>query len=227
MAKVQGRLKPGNDGNDHRDNMQNQPGRPTAAEIARRKSYVLAIATELFVMQGYADTSLAQIARKAGVATRTLYHHFGDKEDLFREVISARTSNPLSERLEIAGSENLFEILMGAARYVTDSAIQERAVDLMRLILAESRRFPELTRKVSDAALSHLQRNVTVIFTDIVASERAVDDDPSLSARLFIDLVLGYAPLRHYASWERELPSDDELAVKVRFFIAGRYPADH
>jgi len=34
--------------------------------------------------------TLADIAKQAGVATRTLYQHFGDKEAIFREVVYAR-----------------------------------------------------------------------------------------------------------------------------------------
>ena len=67
----------------------NQAGRPTAAELERRKARVMEVATELFVQQGFAATSLVDIARGAGVATRTLYQHFGDKEAIFREVIFA------------------------------------------------------------------------------------------------------------------------------------------
>ena len=68
----------------------NQAGRPTAVELERRKGRVMEVATALFVANGYAATSLVDIARGAGVATRTLYRHFGDKEALFREVIFAR-----------------------------------------------------------------------------------------------------------------------------------------
>ena len=68
----------------------NQAGRPTAAELEKRKVRVIEVATELFVSHGFAATSLVDIAREAGVATRTLYEHFGDKEAIFREVIFAR-----------------------------------------------------------------------------------------------------------------------------------------
>ena len=44
----------------------NQAGRPTALELERRKALVMDIATELFVTQGYAATSLVDIAKGAG-----------------------------------------------------------------------------------------------------------------------------------------------------------------
>ena len=45
----------------------NQAGRPTAAELEKRKALVMEIATHLFVAQGYAATSLVDIAKGAGV----------------------------------------------------------------------------------------------------------------------------------------------------------------
>jgi hypothetical protein len=65
-------------------------GRPSLDELARRKSKVMHVATALFVKHGYAATSIVDIAKGAGVATRTVYQHFGDKEAIFRHVMFAR-----------------------------------------------------------------------------------------------------------------------------------------
>ena len=70
----------------------NSAGRPTLDELERRKAKVMKVATDLFVRQGYAATSLVDIAKQAGVATRTLYQHFGDKEAMFQSVMYARDS---------------------------------------------------------------------------------------------------------------------------------------
>lgn len=41
----------------------------------------------MFVRQGYAATSLRQIAKGAGIAKATVYHHFPDKRALFEELL--------------------------------------------------------------------------------------------------------------------------------------------
>ncbi|MEV0234115.1 helix-turn-helix domain-containing protein [Nonomuraea sp. NPDC050786] len=43
---------------------------------------ILETALRLFTEQGYDQTSIAQIAREAGVSQRTLFRYFGTKEDL-------------------------------------------------------------------------------------------------------------------------------------------------
>ncbi|GAA1329260.1 TetR/AcrR family transcriptional regulator [Pseudonocardia xinjiangensis] len=43
---------------------------------------ILETALRLFTQQGYDETTIAQIAREAGVSQRTLFRYFGTKEDL-------------------------------------------------------------------------------------------------------------------------------------------------
>jgi AcrR family transcriptional regulator len=42
---------------------------------------------DLFVRQGYAVTTLEQIAGQAGVAVQTVYFHFGNKRTLLKEIV--------------------------------------------------------------------------------------------------------------------------------------------
>jgi AcrR family transcriptional regulator len=50
------------------------------------RAALLAAAKELFGDQGYAATSTEEIVARAGVTKGALYHHFSDKESLFRAV---------------------------------------------------------------------------------------------------------------------------------------------
>lgn len=55
------------------------------AEATRRA--LVASARELFGSKGYASTSVDEVVRHAGVTKGALYHHFKDKDDLFRAVV--------------------------------------------------------------------------------------------------------------------------------------------
>jgi TetR/AcrR family transcriptional regulator, fatty acid metabolism regulator protein len=48
-----------------------------------RSRSILATASRLFATRGYSRTTTAEIAREAGVAEGTLYHHFGSKDGIF------------------------------------------------------------------------------------------------------------------------------------------------
>lgn len=52
---------------------------------------ILAAATALFADQGYAGTSLREIARTAGVDAALVIRHFGSKEQLFGETMRTGT----------------------------------------------------------------------------------------------------------------------------------------
>lgn len=70
-----------------RDVKTDSPPDLRAARIARTEEAILDAARELFVDQGYVPTTLAQIAARADVATRTVFVRFGTKIALFRRVI--------------------------------------------------------------------------------------------------------------------------------------------
>lgn len=64
---------------------QDQP--PGRLEAKRRA--LIDGALRIFARDGYARASIDDIAREAGVSTRTLYNHFGSKTELFEAVIQA------------------------------------------------------------------------------------------------------------------------------------------
>ena len=53
----------------------------------RSRRAVLDAALHLFSHQGYRATTVRDIADRAGVSTGNVYHHFPDKERIFRELI--------------------------------------------------------------------------------------------------------------------------------------------
>ena len=53
----------------------------------RSQGLILEAALQLFSKQGYRGTSIREIAEEAGVSTGNVYHHFPDKEALFRTLL--------------------------------------------------------------------------------------------------------------------------------------------
>ena len=50
---------------------------------------ILTSATKLFAAQGYANTSLAQVAKEAQVSKALIFWHFANKEELFRTALKS------------------------------------------------------------------------------------------------------------------------------------------
>ncbi|WP_141576587.1 TetR/AcrR family transcriptional regulator [Actinomadura sp. WMMA1423] len=76
-------------------------GRPPKKEAVRadgidRRARLLAVAAELFATQGYAGTTVRDIADKSGILPGSIYHHFSSKEDML-DVILRDFLSPLYE----------------------------------------------------------------------------------------------------------------------------------
>jgi AcrR family transcriptional regulator len=65
----------------------------TGGEETRRR--ILAVSVELFAGQGYAGTSIRDIAGRAGLTKAALYYHFASKEEILDAVIA-----PLGDELD-------------------------------------------------------------------------------------------------------------------------------
>lgn len=200
----------------------NRAGRPTADELERRKSRVMDVATDMFVSRGYAATTLLDIAKKAGVATRTLYQHFGDKEAIFREVIFARDTAIIDPpRLE--EGDDLVAALRKATHYSYDFALRRRSIELMRLMIAESARFPELMSKVATTIFSRFTANLAALFGELADAGLIPAGDHDRSAELFADLLLGNRTVMIYFGWLSTPPSEQDIELKIDLFIRGRF----
>jgi AcrR family transcriptional regulator len=61
--------------------------RPRAARTRATRRRIVDAAAELFIGQGYAGSTLEQVAERAGVAVQTVYFHFGNKRTLLKEAV--------------------------------------------------------------------------------------------------------------------------------------------
>lgn len=80
-----------------------------------RKQRILEVAQRLLSRNGWRSTTLAQIAREAGVSPAGLLHHFESKEQLLHAVLDARDVD--DERHADRGGDLLGEIAQVADRF--------------------------------------------------------------------------------------------------------------
>jgi AcrR family transcriptional regulator len=67
-----------------------------------KRAELVAAARRLFIQDGYDATSMASLARAAGVAPNTIYWYFGDKDDLLIAVLDAVMTDALAEYADVA-----------------------------------------------------------------------------------------------------------------------------
>jgi len=100
-----------------------------------RSRAILATASRLFAEKGYSHTTTAEIAREAGVAEGTLYHHFGSKDGIFLTLFDETMEGYLAgiEAIIALGTTGR-ETLSAFARFHFDyvSRLKEQHLILLR-----------------------------------------------------------------------------------------------
>lgn len=110
---------------------------------------LLRTALEAFLQKGYVGASINDIARRSGISRDTLYRQYGLKEELFRAATGYGLAL-LSEhlRMAVAGRGSVEEVLLRAALEINSDMSSPDAVPILRLIIAEAHRFPDVAARM-------------------------------------------------------------------------------
>lgn len=112
-----------------------------------KRKQILKAAIKVFLEQGYAATTLQKVADEAQVIRATIYSHFADKHELFKAIIEELTVNKLDEDYRkrlMSASPREFVYLM--RDFVLARKQDKEYLALLRTVIGESDRFPELAR---------------------------------------------------------------------------------
>ena len=184
-----------------------KPASNRAERAAERRGAIIAAAMDEFIARGFAATRLDDIAKRAGVAKGTIYLHFKDKESMFEELIRTAIV-PMINRLWATPPKpdaSVRDLMEGFARTFIEEVATTRRGDLVRLIVAEGPRFPEVAdfyyREVVSRGLAgmralielgiargEIRQNNLVQFPQIVVA-------PALIAVIWQSLFARHAPL--------------------------------
>lgn len=145
---------------------------PTLWERSRQMASqaITDTAMRLFTEQGYEETTIAQIAREAGVSQRTLFRYFGTKEDLVggdQEALGRLLKTAVERQpADVSAWEAL---RTGLIAVVTANRTQEQTLERMRLVLST----PSLRARYVQKRLNWQSELLPVI-----QSRMGLDHDP-------------------------------------------------
>jgi AcrR family transcriptional regulator len=121
-----------------------------------RPREICTAALDVFSEKGFAAAKLDEIARRAGVSKGTLYLYFKDKEDLFRAVVRDTVAPNIDiVRAMVEGADLPFAeiIRMFLPRFAVLTS-QVRVGAVAKMVIGESRNFPELAKVWHDEVVS-------------------------------------------------------------------------
>lgn len=157
------------------------------AKWSRRKDArpgeIVEAALELFVLNGFAATKLSEVAQRASVAKGTLYRYFDTKEDLFRATVRHLVANNLKPVEHVPpGDDRVAAIVPTLLAQVASAIAGSRIPAIIRMVLAESRTFPDLAAIWHDELVSPMLKAVTSIIAGGQARGEVRGGDPRLYA---------------------------------------------
>jgi AcrR family transcriptional regulator len=85
------------------------------------KQLILNTALELFSKQGYAGSSIRQIARAVNITESAIYNHYTSKEEIFKAILSEFESRTISEKVL---SEDLLNDLASPEKFLKNFALK-------------------------------------------------------------------------------------------------------
>lgn len=100
--------------------------RPPRADAQQNRSRILAAAHTRFAADGLA-TAMDDIARDAGVAVGTLYHHFGNKDALLEAVVRASLQEVAAYLQTLLSEPDPWTAVERLLHYFAERQVQDRA----------------------------------------------------------------------------------------------------
>src|SRR5262245_2819620 len=189
---------------------------PQSARGRARLARMLTAATELFLRDGYDQTSIDAILVRSGGSKATLYAYFPTKEDLFRAVIDGVLVYSSHPTLDTAREPRSMLAEFAVDRLHVIFSTRHREV--LRLIIAERERFPELARLYYERGPQRGHRMLVDYLSALKRDDVLAIDDAEEAAEFFIGMLMH--------RWYKELlllgaptPSDDALQQRAEHVV--------
>lgn len=192
----------------------------------------MALAKDIFFREGYAGTSMAQVAARVGGSKATLYYHFPSKEALFLAVVdSANTGARPPQGEEAPGPEEFGEgeaglraFLQRFGRAQVARLTSPEMIALQRLAAGEGGRMPEVGRACYERGANLAFTRFAQLFEAAMVRGLIRRADPRLAAEQFMEMCTGW-PMRR-AVWGISPPPDaaqigDSVDAAVSTFLNG------
>lgn len=164
-------------------------------QLAVRREQLIAAAEQLFLRNGFANTSVNAIVREAGGSLATLYAEFGSKEALFESVLSQRAERFFPEEgAEPRRALDAQTELRALATHMLKRMLSDDGLAVYRIAVHEAPHFPALRKAMLEVAMPGLLSR-TAGYLKLLASRHALRlderNDATTVASQFIALVQG------------------------------------
>jgi AcrR family transcriptional regulator len=183
-----------------------------------RPDEILAAALQVFGEQGYTRARLDDVAQRAGVSKGTLYCYFDSKEALFRATVRRHIVQRLTDfqAKHDIGDASPTELARSFIAAMWRTLMDDRLVDISRLMHRELAHFPELARFYSDEVILATRRTLDGIIQRGVEQGEFRAVKHGFAARAIQMLVVHAAQLQSFfATYDPDALSDAQVVEGI------------
>jgi len=189
---------------------------PLSTRGRERKKKILSAATDLFLSVGYGETSIDAIVEKAGGSKATLYSYYPTKADLFRAVVDSIVTNQEGPDLRVA--TGVRDTLVAFAEHRLRVVFTRKHRALIRLIVAERDRFPDIARLYYEQGPLHSHAVLRDYFEELIVAGRIDCRSADEACEFFRGMLMHHRYIEHLYL-DAALPSAEELGVRARHVV--------
>jgi AcrR family transcriptional regulator len=204
-------------------------GRPPRKLAGRVEERILDAAGRVFLERGFQGASVDEIAEVASAGKPTIYARFPNKQALFTVVVERLVQRNTSLDAFSCAGGSVEERLDALAALILTRVLTLETVGLIRVAVAEARRFPDLATSVSCMGRERPTEAVARVFGELAASSEIgaslafKAEKLKETARRFLDLVV--LPMLMRALFGEDLAAlraeiEPHASRAVAFFLA-------
>ncbi len=171
------------------------------------KNRILSVSEELFALNGYDGTGIAQIAEKSEITKSLLYYYFDSKEQILEELFSNYLLKVREEKRKILSSE-LSEVEMVKESMLIGFSLLSNNKNIIRILLAEM-----LKGNVKQESLCNIIESIIpTSMTNLKLHEEIQKDTNNLAA---YTIFFGLAPMIAYMLFGETWMKNNQLEEKA------------
>lgn len=180
----------------------------------RRRQAIEEAAFELLAQDGYKATSMLAIARRAKASNETLYNWYGNKQELFRSLVTRNTESVNAELDKIVEADlpdDPLSILQTAGFALLAMLTSERAIALNRAAAGDVHDTGMLGQALGEAGREAVFPRLVTLFERLGEAGALAIDDARETVMIWIALLVGDIQIR-VVTGARPRPSSAEIA---------------
>ena len=187
-----------------------------------RRELILDVAQEVFLEEGFANTSMSVIAARLGGSKGTLYNYFKSKDDLFNAYVERRCLWQDEIFASPVAGETPEETLRRIGRSYLTRVLTDFNLRNFRLIVAEAARSPEIGQIFYEAGPQKGASRVAELLTGMAEAGHLDLDNPREASHQFLGMVQNRYFKARLCNAIPELTQkqiEDEAALAAKTFL--------